>query len=66
MYDRPTAMRVAERSAALADMDSMNEEQLRALGQRFDARLAVLERGRPLSLPVMYENATFLVYDLRR
>jgi hypothetical protein len=65
IYDRAVAERVVERSRALAGFDALTENDLIDASRRFGAALLVLPRSRPLSLPVLYENSEFVVYDAR-
>jgi hypothetical protein len=65
MYDRNVAMRVAERSRALAGFDDLTAARALALRKAFGADVLVDRRDRPLDLPVLYQNAGFVVYDLR-
>jgi len=65
MYDRDVAMRTAERLTAVADIDALSSDDLLALGRRMGASVAVLAVRPALTLPVLYQNATFAVYDLR-
>lgn len=65
MYDRDSAMRVAERSAALAQFDEMTTDQLRSLQTRFGLDVLVVEADRTFAFPVLYRNAQFVIYDLR-
>jgi len=62
MYDRPTAMRVAERDAALGSMDALTADRARALAARYDLDYLVTERALPL--PAVYRNDRFTVYQL--
>jgi hypothetical protein len=64
MYDREVAMRVKNRSAALAGFETMDAGALRALAAREHVDVLV-DRTRPLDLPVLHRNAEFSVYDLR-
>jgi hypothetical protein len=65
MYDRDVAMRVKERSAALASFDDLDAAGLRELAARFGLDVLVDRRARALALPVLHQNADFVVYDLR-
>jgi hypothetical protein len=65
MYDWDIGSRISERATALSGFDTLTEEQFRALARRYGAGLLVLERRRNLTLPRLYENARFVVYDLR-
>ena len=65
MYDRDVAMRVKERSAALDNFDGLEAAGLRALAARYGIDVLVDRRTRALALPVLHQNADFVVYDLR-
>ena len=65
MYDRASALRVVERSAALVGFDDLTSERLRALDVRYDLDVFVGRADRPFDLPVLYRNSDFVVYDLR-
>lgn len=65
LYGRDVAMRVAERTQALAQFATMTADQARALGVRYGATVLVTEASQPLALPRLYANAGFVVYDLR-
>lgn len=64
-YDRAIAMRVADRSAALADFDRFTTAEVRALDARYGLDVLVVEADRTFDFPVLYRNAGFVVYDLR-
>ena len=65
MYDRDVAMRVKARSAALANFEQMDADGLRELAAQFGLDVLVDRRTRTLALPVLHQNADFVVYDLR-
>jgi hypothetical protein len=65
MYDRTAALRVVERTRALAGFEDLSIDQLRALDARYDVDVLVEPADRPLALPVLYRNAGFALYDLR-
>jgi hypothetical protein len=65
MYDREIGSRISDRAIALAGFDRLTEEQFKALARRYRVHLLVLERQRDLTLPRLYENARFVIYDLR-
>jgi hypothetical protein len=65
MYDRDVALRVTERTRALAGFEDLSIEQLRTLDARYDVDVLVEPADRPLALPVLYRNAGFAIYDLR-
>jgi hypothetical protein len=65
IYERGIALRVAERSQALSGFADFGTDQVRAVARRFSADVAVVERSQSLDFPVLYENARFVVYDLR-
>jgi hypothetical protein len=64
-YDRAIAMRVAERSAALAGFDQFTTADVRALHARYGLDVLVIEADRAFDFPVLHRNAGFVVYDLR-
>ena len=65
IYDRPIAMRIGERAVALHGFADFTEAQFVTAGARYDADVLVIERGRSFTLPVLYENARFVIYALR-
>lgn len=65
MYDRNIAMRVAERLAATADFDALTIDDVRRLASRFGLDVLIEPADHPFALPVLYRNASFIVYDLR-
>ena len=65
MYDRAIALRVSDRASALSDFGTFTDEQFRTVGLKYGAYLLVLERQRDLTLPRLYQNARFAIYDLR-
>ena len=65
IYEREIALRVAQRSQALGEFSTFSTEQVRAAARQFDADVALMERTQSLNLPVLYENARFVIYDLR-
>lgn len=65
MYDRGIGHRISDRAAALSDFGTFSEEQFTTLARRYGARLLVLERQRELTLPRLYQNAGFVIYDVR-
>ena len=65
MYDRGIAARISDRTIALSGFDTFTEEEFKTIGARYGARLLVLERQRDVSLPRLYQNARFAIYDLR-
>jgi hypothetical protein len=64
-YDRAIAMRVAERSAALADFDRFTTVDVRALDARYGLDVFIVEADRRFDFPVLYRNTGFVVFDLR-
>lgn len=66
MYDRSVALRVLDRMTHLTGFEDFSREQLLAVGVRYQADVVVLERDRPIDLPVLYRNARFAVYALPR
>jgi hypothetical protein len=65
MYDRDVALRVAERTRALADFDTMSLADLRRLDTAYGLDVFVDRVDRAWDLPLLYRNAEFAVYDLR-
>jgi hypothetical protein len=65
MYDRPVAMRVAERMRALQGFDELSTDDLRRIDRLYGVDVLVDRADRPRELPVLYRNAEFVVYDLR-
>jgi hypothetical protein len=65
MYDRRIAMRVGERMAATANFDAFTIDDVRRLAVRFALDVFIEPVDRPFALPVLYRNASFVVYDLR-
>lgn len=65
MYDRDVALRVADRTRALADFDTMTLTDLHRLDAAYGLDVFVDRADRSWSLPVLYRNAEFVVYDLR-
>jgi hypothetical protein len=65
MYDRDVALRVADRTRALADFDTMTFTDLQRLDAAYALDVFVDRADRSWNLPVLYRNAEFVVYDLR-
>jgi hypothetical protein len=65
IYDRATAVRVAARERALSGFDAFTTDDVRRVAQQFSADVVVMTRQQPLHLPILYENAAFVVYDAR-
>lgn len=65
MYDRDVALRVADRTRALADFDTMSLPELLRLDAAYGVDVFVDRVDRSWNLPVLYRNAGFTVYDLR-
>jgi hypothetical protein len=65
MYDRHVAARVAERGRALGGFDTFGADDVRQLAGRYGLDVFVDRNTRTLSLPILYRNADFVVYDLR-
>ncbi|ODS56200.1 MAG: hypothetical protein ABS36_07265 [Acidobacteria bacterium SCN 69-37] len=66
MYDRALALRVAERTVALGDFDAWSDVgPIRQADRRYDIDVFVDRTDRAFPLPVLYRNASFVVYDLR-
>jgi hypothetical protein len=65
MYDRGVAMRVAERSTAIADFERITSDDVRRLAARFDLDVFVAELDRPFDFPRLFQNERFAVYALK-
>lgn len=65
IYDRGIAMRVGDRVQALSGFPALSDDQMRDIANRYHADVLVFDRSRPLAFPVLYQNARFVVYDLR-
>jgi hypothetical protein len=63
MYSRDVALRVVDRLRATENFDTLDADELRALGKRYDLDLVVADHD--LALPEAYRNRTFRVYRLR-
>lgn len=63
IYSRDVAVRVVERTEAVGDFSSMTASRAHDLARRYDLDLLVTEAD--LSLPILYRNAQFVVYDLK-
>jgi hypothetical protein len=65
IYDRATAVRVATRERALSGFDAFTTDDVRRVARQFSADVVVMSRQQPLQLPILFENAGFVVYDAR-
>lgn len=65
MYDRALAHRVAERTRALAHFDRMTADDVLRLDAAYDLDVLIDHASRRFDLPVLFENAGFIAYDLR-
>lgn len=65
LYDRDVAVRVSARTQDLVDFDRMTDTRAHTLAARYDADVLVIESAHVLTLPVLYRNAQFVIYDLR-
>jgi hypothetical protein len=63
IYDRPMAMRVAERERALAVLAWDTPDGARALGRRYGLDYLVVDH--PLELPLAHQSGSLYVYRLR-
>jgi hypothetical protein len=63
MYDRPTAMRVADRQRALQSLQWDTPEGARALARRFGLDYLIIDRE--LSLPLVHQSGALYIYRLR-
>jgi hypothetical protein len=64
IYSRDVASRVVERTAAIGDFGAMTADSARDLARRYDLDYLVSEAD--LLLPVVYRNAQFRIYALKR
>jgi hypothetical protein len=64
-YDRDTAIRVGDRTAALASFDRFSTADMRTLASRYNLDVLVVDNQRAFDLPVLFRNSGFTVYDLR-
>jgi len=58
-------MRVGERVQALQGFDTWFGDQMREVANRYHAEVLVVDRSRTFNFPVLFENARFVIYDLR-
>jgi hypothetical protein len=65
IYDRATALRVTDRLAALQGFTEFTTADLRRVGAQYAADVAIVARGQRMDLPVLHENAGFVIYALR-
>jgi hypothetical protein len=63
MYNRPLAIRVVERRAAIGDFTRLTAAGAQALAARYDLNYLVTEST--LDLPEVYRNAQFRIYALK-
>jgi hypothetical protein len=63
MYDRPTAMRLADRQRALQSLQWDTPDGARGLARRFGLDYLVIDRE--LSLPLVHQTGSLYVYRLR-
>lgn len=63
IYDRPIAMRVAEREQALSELRWDTADGARALAGRYDLDYLVVDR--PLDLPLAHQSGSLFIYRLR-
>jgi hypothetical protein len=63
MYDRPTAMRLADRQRALQSLRWDTPDGARALARRFGLDYVVIDRE--LDLPLVHQSGSLFVYKLR-
>ena len=63
MYDRPTAMRLADRQRALEALQWDTPDGARGLARRFGLDYLVIDRE--LSLPLVHQSGSLYVYRLR-
>jgi hypothetical protein len=66
MYDRPLAVRVAERTDALGAFDDWTSaDDVRRVDERYAIDVFVDRADRAFPFPVLFRNPSFVVYDLR-
>jgi hypothetical protein len=65
IYDRAIAMRVADRTAALANFDTFTAADARRLREKYGVDVLVADVSQRFDLPVLFSNSGFVVYDLR-
>lgn len=65
MYDRQTAIRVADRARAFAPFAQLTRDEVLALARRYDVDVFVDNSERQFDFPVAYRNAQFVIYRLR-
>lgn len=63
MYDRPTAMRLADRQRALQSLQWDTPDGARALARRFGLDYLVIDRD--LELPLVHHTGSLYIYRLR-
>jgi hypothetical protein len=63
IYDRPTALRVADRERALQVLPWDTPEGARALARRYGLDYLVIDRS--LALPLAYQSGSLYIYKLR-
>lgn len=63
MYSRDVALRVVDRLRATENFDTLDADELRALGRRYDLDLVIVDHD--IALPEAYRNRTFRVYRLQ-
>jgi hypothetical protein len=63
MYDRPTALRLADRQRALQSLRWDTPEGARALARRFGLDYLIIDRE--LSLPLVHQSGALYIYRLR-
>lgn len=63
LYDRDVAVRVQERLEALGDFSTLDAPRARALAQRYDLDVIVIDRD--LALPELHREGRFRVYRLQ-
>jgi hypothetical protein len=63
MYGRDVARRVAERTNAIGDFQTLTPERALALAKEYELDFLVTEH--PLALPIVYRNGRFTIHRLR-
>lgn len=65
MYDYPLALRVDDRTRALADFDTLTLADIRRLDAKYDLDVFIDRSDRQFALPELFRNSAFVAYDLR-
>jgi hypothetical protein len=65
MYDYPLALRVDDRTRALADFNTLTLADVRRLDAKYDLDVFIDRADRRFALPELFRNGGFVAYDLR-